>query len=405
MTVKTLFKYLIGTVVGLAAGFLLKPGDGVASALVAAGEFSVRIGRYLLIPLIFFSFTVAVTKLRRMGKLGTLLSRSGLYMAAAAAGLALIGTFVAWAVGFGRIPVVPGARPDMEMTSLGAMARGILQMNGFKALVGNPSFLLPVVIPAFILGWHLHHDREIAEPTFNLFDSLSRVLYRANRYLLALMPILLAVLSAGAVIGARRVVDIKRFFPLLGIVLGLTVILIFGIYPLVLWLLGGRRSPWKALAGTGGALLGAFVSGSPLFNYGNFTFHLKENLKVRRHTAAVTAPVYLMFARAGTAMVSAVCMLTVIRSYSSLEITLFQAAWTALFSFLVSFALPAAPDRGLTAALVMMGALYGRGLDDGWLILAPALPLLALVTAVLDTATAALLILLANKRCGLDRDA
>jgi Na+/H+-dicarboxylate symporter len=95
-------------------------------------------------------------------------------------------------------------------------------------------------------------------------------------------------------------------------------------------------------------------------------------------------------------------MLTVIRSYSSLEITLFQAAWTALFSFLVSFALPAAPDGGLTAALIIIGGLYGRGLDDGWLILAPVLPILAMLTVLLDTATAALLLLLANRNTGLE---
>ena len=399
---KTTYQSLIGIAVGVTAGFLLNANNDVAAALVTSGEMAVRIGRYVLLPLVFFSLPVAVTKLRRAGKLGLLLSQSGLSMILASAALAVVGTLAAWAIGLGRIPVVPGPQPDMEVTTLGTLARGVLQTNGFRTLVGESSYLLPLVVPAFLLGWHLHHDREIAEPTFNLFDSLSRVLYRINRYTLRLMPLLLAVLAAGTVIGGRMIIDVQRFFPLLGVLVGLTVVLVFGLYPLILWLMGGRRSPWKALAGMSGALLGSFVSASPLFNYGNLTFHLKENLRVRRHTAALIAPVYLMFARAGTAMVSAVCMLTVVRSFSSLEITLFQAAWTALFSFLVSFALPATPDRGLAASLVMLGSLYGRGLDDGWLILAPALPLLAMITAVLDTATSALLILMANRRCGLE---
>jgi Na+/H+-dicarboxylate symporter len=151
-----------------------------------------------------------------------------------------------------------------------------------------------------------------------------------------------------------------------------------------------------------GAFLGALVSASPLFNYGNLTRHLKENLNIPRHSAALLAPAFLMFARAGTAMITSICMLSIIRSYSSLEITLFQASWTAVFSFLVSFALPATPDRGLTASLIMLGALYGRGLSDGWLILVPALPLIAMLSAVLDTAAAALILLLINRKAGLE---
>ncbi|PIE03806.1 MAG: hypothetical protein CSA76_07155, partial [Spirochaetales bacterium] len=124
-------------------------------------------------------------------------------------------------------------------------------------------------------------------------------------------------------------------------------------------------------------------------------------LNIPRKNAGLTAPVYLLFARGGTAFIAAFSMLTIIRSYSSLEITLFQAAWTALFAFLVSFALPSSPDRGLAPALIMLGALYGRGLDDGWMILVPALPLLGMAAAFLDTATGAFLILVLNRKLGM----
>ena len=266
------------------------------------------------------------------------------------------------------------------------------------------AFLLPLIVPAFVLGWHFHHDREIAEPSYNFFDSLSRIIYRANRYLLTLMPGFMAALSSYSVVIVRTAVDFRRFLPLLSLLVGLTVVLIVGVYPFLLWFLNGQQSPWRTLKGLSGALIGAFVSASPLFNYGNFTVHLKENLGLPRHTAAVIAPVYLMFARAGTAMVIAVCMITIVRSYSSLEITLFQAAWTALFSFLISFTLPAFPDRGVTSALIILGSLYGRGLDDGWLIMAPVLPLLMMISAVLDTATAGIMLVVVNRRCGLGAD-
>ena len=108
-----------------------------------------------------------------------------------------------------------------------------------------------------------------------------------------------------------------------------------------------------------------------------------------------------MFARCGTAMAAAVCMITIIRSYSSLEITLFQTAWTALFAFLISFTLPSVPDHGLTTALILLGTFYGRGITDGRLILAPVLPLLLMFCSLLDTAAAATLLTIITHRGGL----
>jgi len=401
---KTPYRYLIGIAVGLAVGFLLNTNEIVSSMLAETVDLAIRLSRYLLLPLIFFSLPVAVTKLRRLGVLGPVLRRSSLAVLISSAVLTVIGTLIAWLAGSGRIPVVPGTLPEASAVTLGTLVRNTFPLNSFRIFTGESSFLLPLLIPAFLLGWHMYHDREIAEPAFNFFDSMSRILYRANRYVLLLMPGLLAVLTAAAVAESRGIVEFRRFLPLLGTVLLAALVLIAGIYPLILWLAYRRHSPWKALAGISGALLSALVSGSPLFNYGNLIRHLKENLNIPRHSAALIAPVYLMFARAGTAMVTAFCMMTVIRSYSSLEITLFQAAWTALFSFLVSFALPASPDRGLATALVILSGLYGRGLEDGWLILAPVLPLLMMITTMLDTATGALLLLLVNRKSGLEEE-
>ena len=401
---KTPYRYILGIIIGLAAGFLLQANDSVSTILAVAVDLTVRLSRYLLLPLLFFSLPVAVTRLRRLNTLGPLLRRSVLAALTASAALTIVGTVTVWLTGSIRIPVVPGTLPDIPSTGLDFFIRNTLPLNSFTILTGKSSFLLPVLIPAFLLGWHMFHDKEIAEPAYNFFDSMSRILYRANRYILVIMPGFLMILTAAMVIESRKIVEFQRFLPVLSIISLISVILIFVIYPFILWLADRRKSPWKALAGMAGALIPAFVSGSPLFNYGNLTRHLKENLNIPRHSAALVAPAYLMFARAGTAMISAICMLTIIRSYSSLEITLFQASWTALFSFLISFALPASPDRGLTAGLVLLSGLYGRGLEDGWLILVPALPLFIMLSTLLDTATGIVMLLLVNRKCGLEEE-
>jgi len=358
-----------------------------------------RIGRYMVLPLVFFSLPVAVTKLRRTRKLGLILRYSAYYAIIATLLLALLGTLIAWMADLGRLSVISGTAPDIVIYDLKRILREIFNQNSFSVLVGNYSFLLPLIVPAFILGWYMYYDKAIAEPTFNLFDSITRLLYKINRRLMVLMPLMLAVFTATSLIESKRILDFASFLPLLGTAFAVSLFLIGAVYPLVMRAMLGRGYSWKVMAGLMGALLSCFISGSPLFNYGNLTRHLKENLNIPRHNAALIAPLYMLFARAGTAMLSAMCMLTVIRSYSSLEITYFQVAWVVIFSFLISFALPANPNWGIVAALALLFSLYGRGLDEGWLILAPILPLLAMLGSVLDSATGAVMLVLINRRC------
>ncbi len=393
---KTPYRYILGILAGLLAGLFLPAGLRAASIIGYCAEFSLRLGRYLVLPMIFVTLPVAVTQLRRSGKLGRLLLSSAVLIAISSAVLAALGTLIAWVPETGRLPVIPGVYTGEPPVKLLDILRGVFEMKFSR--------LLPLVVPAFLLGWHLYHDKEIAEPAYNFFDSLSRIFYRIHWYVLRLMPLMLAFLSAEAVFQARQITDFQRFGEYGIILLVLCVVLSVVVYPLLLRVTGKSRAPWKDFAGMFGALAGVLVSGSPLFNYGNLVCHLKENLNVRRENAGLTLPLYLMFARGGTALVMAFSMITIIRSYSSLEITLFQAAWTTLFSFLVSFSLSGSPDRGVAPALIMLGALYGRGLDDGWLILVPALPLLSMAAAFLDTATGAFLILALNRKLGMEED-
>ncbi|PIE03994.1 MAG: hypothetical protein CSA76_06590, partial [Spirochaetales bacterium] len=299
---KTPYRYLIGISVGVLAGLLLPSGQQVADLINLGAELSLLLGRYLVLPLIFFTLPVAVTQLRRGGQLGTLLLRAGILVLISSAVLAVLGTLSAWFPEFGRIPVIPSTYTGEQPVKFLEMIRGILQ--------GNSKIVLTLLVPAFILGWHFHHDREIAEPSYNVFDSLSRILYRAECFFLLLMPVMLAFLSASAVMQTRLVTDFQRFWGLLGMLYGLCLVLAAAVYPLILRLTGSSLKPWKDLAGLSGALAGALVSGSPLFNYGNLVLHLKENLNIPRKNAGLTAPVYLLFARGGTAFIAAFSMLT-----------------------------------------------------------------------------------------------
>lgn len=399
---KTLHLYIISIIAGTTVAYIIPVSDVVSAVVKNVAAITLSAGRYLALPLIIFSLPVAVTQLRRLKRLGRLLFVSSLYAVISSAVLSITGTILALMVNTGRIPVVAMPAPSTSVISLNEIIQSILH---FKLSYGQENIaLIVLVIPAFLLGWHFFHDKEIAEPTYNVFDSLSRLSYQACSGILIFMPLFLAVLVFNAVYTSRSIANFRQYLPLLRLGFITVMLIILLLYPFLLWLAGCSRYFRKFLIGFAEPLVGAFISASPIFNYSNVARSLKKNFDIHRHTAALTMPAYTMFNRGGTALVSAICMITIIRSYSSLEITIFQAGWTALFAFLISFMLPATSNHGLVTALVILGKYYGRGLELGWLILTPVIPLLMMLSTLLDTASSAVLLLLVKNKTDPEED-
>ena len=89
--------------------------------------------------------------------------------------------------------------------------------------------------------------------------------------------------------------------------------------------------------------------------------------------------------------------MVIINSYSSLGITVSQVLWVLLYSFLFSFLTGPFPGLGVVVSLSALCGIYGKGLEDGFLILKPIFPLLISFSVFLDMVTAALVSLLVAK--------
>ncbi len=99
-------------------------------------------------------------------------------------------------------------------------------------------------------------------------------------------------------------------------------------------------------------------------------------------------PFLTLFSKSGTALVSVITFIVILKSYSSLEITASQILWVGIVSFLISFCLPTKAVGGTIASLFLLCSLYGYGgMEDSFIILTPAFPIIAAISTILNTAT------------------
>lgn len=401
---KVWLKLALGTTIGLLLGlFLPQPVDGSVHILTSFSELLITMGRYILFPFIFFSTAVAVNALRRDKVFARVFFRSFLFMAGATIILVVLGAlfiilFSPKGLGmFSTRSVVTIDHLWNETLSK------VFNTNAFQILTQGGNFLLPVYVLSFILGLHLDFDRDSTGPTISLFDSLSRVLYHVNSFFIELLGFAMIILASAWIIQIRLIQDISVYSEVILVLALASILIIFGILPLAIYIFGGRKAPFRPLFALLGVSIGAFFTGDSFFSLGLLTRFTRENLGVPRKAGAVTLPLFTMFSRGGTALVTVLAFFVILKSYAKLDVTLEQFFWTIFFSFILSFTLPSVPVAGPYVSLIILGELYGLGLDRGFLLMQPIIPLMASFATLLDAVTTGVIAHLVSYQAGLSK--
>ncbi|MGA2378638.1 MAG: cation:dicarboxylase symporter family transporter [Spirochaetia bacterium] len=388
---KIWIKLLIGSLIGLAAGFFIPvQAQGVFDSV---SSFLIGIGRYALFPFIFFSLGIGTSELRQEKRLLRVYFSIFKYLVLSAGLLIIIGTLSVLVFPPERIPITIEADRAFSAVSVIDGLKVIFPRNLFAVFFGSGDFLLPIVVLAFLLGLNMDFDRQLTRPVVQIFDSLSRIFYHLNSLIVELFAIALIAIAAARISHLSHA-ELGMYKQIIIIVAVDVVVVAFGVFPGALYMMGIRENPYRWLYASIGPAIAGLFTGDQYISLGIVTKHGKESLGVPRMVGSAVYPLFAILGRAGTAMVSTVSFILILRSYSSLEITFLQTLWVMFFSFIVSFILGAMPGNGAFYAIFMLCSLYAKGLQEGYLILRTIAPLLVSFGAFIDVLSSAFVSLL-----------
>ena len=160
------------------------------------------------------------------------------------------------------------------------------------------------------------------------------------------------------------------------------------VYPLVLRLVCKDLRPYHVLYSSLCSIIAGFFTGDSNISLLTNSRHNKESLGIYDEINNFSLPLFSIFARGGTALVTSICFVTILRSYSSLGFAFYDVIWIFLISFVISFALGSYPQGGTFVALTVICSMYGRGFEAGYLLLRPAAPILCSFAAAFDVLSA-----------------
>ena len=385
---KIWIKYLLGCILGIIAAIILPTENLVLQKIIAfLTDFAIRFGRYMLLPLLFFSMSISVCNLREENKLFKVALQTVGIIVLSSFLLMLIGLLSALIVKLPRIPI-SGEKVSSPIT-LGLVDNlsKLLPLSPFESLLDG-AFLVPLYIFAGFAGAGFSSDRVVSKASYNLFDSLSHVCYLVMSFFVDMLAIGMIAISCTWTLSFFALLKTGVYTGFI-IMLFVDFVLIVGIiYPLIMRFVFKELHPYRILYASIAPMLTAFFSSDSNLALIVNIKHSKESLGIRRRLNSIVMPIFSSFGRGGTACVTAISFIVILRSYSGLGIAFTDVIWIGLVSFGLSFVLGALPVGGTFVAISVICSLYGRGFDAGYLLLKPAIPLICAVSCAIDTITA-----------------
>ena len=379
---------MIGLALGLLAAFILPTENAAfASAVAFLTELFIRVGRYVVVPLLFTSAIVAVNKLRSSKLLLKTTLLTVLIIVVSSLILTFVGLISILIVKLPRIPITVDVATDAFNLDVKGMILSLFPYSGFDALKEG-SFLLVSLVFAFIIGWESASEETAFKPVFALSDSFSNLFYNIANFFTEIMAILCIAIVCYWTMDFRTVIEPGIFTPMVIMFLVDFVIVAGIIYPLILRFVCHDPHPYKVLYASLAPLILSFFSGDsnlviPLANR-----HLRDSLGIRRRCRGFTYPMFSIFARGGAALVSTISFILIWRSYSSLSIPVTDILWIFGLSFGLSFLLGGIPSGGAFVLLTIICSKYARGFETSVLLLKPASMIICSFAALFDTLTA-----------------
>lgn len=394
---KIWLKLIIGMLIGVLLGKLFVRTAEVKEVFDFLSILVIHIGRYIIFPLIFFSLVMGTFELRRDKKILAVYAKTIVILILTTVFLTVIGAATVMVLAPERIPIIFEEEKLFQLPNVKDVILSIFPKNLFRVFFEYGGVLLPLVVFSILLGVNIGFNPQYTKSVIQFFDGLSRIFYHINSLFVELLGLgLIAVVTAQFT--TLEPTDFSLFKQLL-IVIGIDLILIICVfYPLLIYLVAGKRNPYRWLYASIAPAITAFLTGDELLSIGMLAKHGKEDLGLKRSVSSSVYPMFAIFGRGGTALVTCVSFILILKSYSSLEISFVEVLTVVGFSVLISFYLGSIPGLGAFAAIAILCGYHN--LQEGYLILRPIASILVSAGVMLDVITSSLAAYLISKKEG-----
>ena len=174
---KVWIKYLFAAIFGIICALILPVNNpAVAAAINFLTEIVIRFGRYMVIPVIFFTGIIAFNRLRENHLLIKTAVWTGSVIAVSSLILTAVGLISILVVKLPRIPITVENVTEATSLNVEKLFRALFPYSAFETL-NNGTFIFSAYFFALLIGCASTSDAVLFRPITTLADSLSKLMY------------------------------------------------------------------------------------------------------------------------------------------------------------------------------------------------------------------------------------
>lgn len=392
--------------IGIAIGVvvtLLAPVERVASVLQPMVEVILNIGRYIFIPTMFFGIVAGFAhriKEPSQSNRGTGMiphiteqkQHKNMYVYTFL--ILLLTTTLLTVIGGGvllislpRLSIIFQEFQPITPLGVNQVFSLTFPKSLFSVFAQPGDFILPIVVVAIVFGTAMKHrlGENSIVPTASI--EISNMFNFLLNVYINFLGVGMIIISSYLVVQMRTVADIKLFYQFIVVIAALTAAIIFVVYPAIALLLKCKVRPTRLIPKILSATLVSAISGDSYFSSIMVLRLFRSIFPSNRGTPYALTAIGMLFSKAGSAFVASAVFFMVLQSYTAIEVTFLNTVWVMATIILLSPLASASPRLGVVHILVAVATLYGNGLENGFLIIVPILPLLIAISVLLDTFT------------------
>ncbi len=380
-------KYSLGIVLGLIAAFILPKGF-----VEIISELALRFGRYMVFPVLVFGVSSAFFKLKSNGTLLNTTKWTAITIAGSSLILTVLGIVSILIVFNITVPTTnnPNDLNPIDGPFLKDLLMSLLPYSSFESFsaVKAGAYLFPAFLFSAMAGLGCTIDTTASKPAVSVIDSAASVCYSILCWFIEWFSVAIIAISCMWMTETCNIENLSTFRPLI-VLLIVDFFLITGlIYPLILRFLCHDHRPFHVLYASICPILTGFFSGDSNLTLLVNMRHGRDSLGIHQPVADSTFPLFAIFARGGSALVTAVSFVILIRSNIITGFSITSILIVFGLSFIISFILGALPKNGTVIALATLCAIYGQDASRYIPSITPVTLILCSFSAAIDAATA-----------------
>ncbi len=317
---KTWVTYIAALAMGFATALLFKDLAGSFGIFQSVFYFLVNLSIALFIPIVLITFSSGIASIRKDGV--------GSKIALGTAGWAIVTTILLPLIAVGIYKLFPiafpvtstaGADPNILETIVNNRSASALSqlypINPFSILSYVSTFLIPVIIIAWILGLSLKPSSDVIRPAYTVMNSFSEVMYRIMRTVTAIGSAFAYFASTYFFLYLYREKTLLVSKSFLLIISAAALFTLIVVLPLLYSLITGfRKNPYSIIGNSISSLTLALVTGNILTSDLVGECVSRQNGGAQKRVVSVSTPVFTIIGRGGTGFIATLTLLMLLQA-------------------------------------------------------------------------------------------